>query len=44
MAKKFFKNGRDAENGEFVSIKKAQSNPKKYIIESIPKKGYGVTK
>ena len=41
---KTFKVGRDPENGELVSVKKAQSNPRKYIIESMPKKGYGDTR
>ena len=41
---KTFKIGRDPETGELVTVMKAESNPKKYIIERMPKKGYGDTK
>ncbi len=44
MSIKTFKVGRDPETGELVTVKKAQGNPKKYIVESMPKKGYGDTK
>lgn len=41
---KTFKIGRDPVTGELISIKKAESNPKKYIIERMPKRGRGDTK
>lgn len=40
-----FKLGRDTRTGEFVSVEKARDgNPERYVIEHIPKAGYGDTK
>ncbi len=44
MTKKTFPIGRDAETGILVPVKKAKSNPKRYIVESMPKRGRGDTK
>lgn len=41
---KTFKVGRDPETGRLIPVKRALGNPKKYIVESMPKKGYGDTK
>lgn len=43
MAKesKSFKLGRDARTGEFVPVTKARSNPDRYVVEHVPKSGYG---
>jgi hypothetical protein len=40
---KAFKLGRDARTGEFVTVKKARNNPDRYIVEHVPKAGYGDT-
>lgn len=44
MSKKTFKVGRDPETGKLVPVDRARKYPKKYIVESMPKKGYGDTK
>lgn len=36
-----FKLGRDARTGEFVTVQKARNNPDRYIVEHVPKPGYG---
>lgn len=41
---KVFKVGRDPKDGKLVPVKKALANPKKYIVESMPKKGHGDVK
>lgn len=38
---KSFKLGRDAKTGQFVPIQKARSNPSRYVVEHVPKAGYG---
>lgn len=38
---KSFKLGRDARTGEFVPVQKARSNPDRYVVEHVPKAGYG---
>lgn len=38
---KAFKLGRDARTGEFVSVDRARSNPDRYVVEHIPKSGFG---
>lgn len=38
---KAFKLGRDARTGEFVPVAKAKSNPDRYVVEHVPKAGYG---
>lgn len=38
---KSFKLGRDVKTGEFVTVEKARSNPDRYEVEHVPKKGYG---
>ena len=45
MAKqsKTFKLGRNAETGEFMSVKDAQKDPKHTVVERIPKPGHGDT-
>lgn len=40
---KAFKLGRDARTGEFVPVDKARNNPDRYVIEHVPKPGYGDT-
>lgn len=35
--------GRDPKSGELVSVAKAKRYPEKYIVESMPKSGYGDT-
>lgn len=40
---KAFKLGRDARTGEFVTVEKARNNPDRYIVEHVPKAGYGDT-
>jgi hypothetical protein len=39
-----FKLGRDAKTGRFVSIEKAKKSPERYVVEHIPKSGYGDVK
>jgi hypothetical protein len=43
MAKsKSFKIGRDTKTGELVSVEKARSgSPERYVIEHMPKPGFG---
>ncbi len=36
--------GRDAETGEFTSVKEAREHPKTHVVERVPKPGYGDTK
>ncbi|MFA6393214.1 MAG: hypothetical protein WCW54_03975 [Candidatus Paceibacterota bacterium] len=38
---KSFKLGRDAKTGEFVPVEKAKKNPDRYVVEHVPKAGYG---
>lgn len=38
---KAFKLGRDARTGEFVPVEKARRDPDRYVVEHVPKKGYG---
>ena len=40
---KAFKLGRNAKTGEFVPVEKARNNPDRYVVEHIPKAGYGDT-
>ena len=40
---KAFKIGRDAKTGKLVPVDKARNNPDRYIVEHMPKKGYGDT-
>ena len=40
---KAFKLGRNARTGEFVPVEKARNNPDRYVVEHIPKAGYGDT-
>ena len=40
---KAFKLGRDARTGEFVPVEKARNNPDRYVVEHVPKPGYGDT-
>ncbi len=40
---KTFNVGRDPETGILVSVEMAKKFPKKYIIENMPKTGYGDT-
>lgn len=42
--RKTFDAGRDAETGQFVSVKEAASRPKETTVERIPKRGHGDTK
>ena len=36
--------GRDADNGQFTTVKEARDNPKTHVVERVPKPGYGDTK
>ena len=36
--------GRDAETGEFTTVKEARKNSKTHVVERVPKPGYGDTK
>ena len=36
--------GRDAETGEFTTVKEAREHPKTHVVERVPKPGYGDTK
>jgi hypothetical protein len=36
--------GRNAGNGRFATVEKAREHPKTYIVERVPKPGYGDTK
>lgn len=38
---KAFKLGRDARTGEFVPVEKVRQNPDRYVVEHVPKAGYG---
>lgn len=40
---KTFPVGRDPKTGELVKVEKAKRYPNKYIVESMPKAGYGDT-
>lgn len=40
---KTFPVGRDPKTGELVKVDKAKRYPDKYIVESMPKSGYGDT-
>lgn len=44
MVKKTFPVGRNPVTGRLVTVKVAQNNPEKYIVESMPKKGRGDVK
>jgi hypothetical protein len=45
MAKsKSFKEGRSAKTGKFASVEVARKNPDKYVVEHVPKPGYGTEK
>jgi hypothetical protein len=39
MAKKTFKIGRDAKNGQFITVKKAQQRKNTSVVETIKKRG-----
>jgi len=41
---KTFLLGRDAETGEFTTVKEARQSPKDHTVERVPKSGYGDTK
>ncbi|MDP2629832.1 MAG: hypothetical protein Q8P56_00315 [Candidatus Uhrbacteria bacterium] len=41
---KSFKIGRDADTGELVSVSVARRDPKHYVVEHMPKRGYGTEK
>jgi hypothetical protein len=36
--------GRDARTGEFTTVEKARRYPDRFIVERVPKPGYGDTK
>lgn len=36
--------GRNAETGRFATVKTAREHPKTYVVERVPKPGYGDTK
>lgn len=36
--------GRDADTGEFTTVKQAKDHPKTHVVERVPKPGYGDTK
>jgi len=38
-----FKLGRDARTGEFVPVEKARNNPDRFVVEHVPKRGFGDT-
>lgn len=42
--RKTFDAGRDAETGQFISVREAENRPKETMIERIPKRGHGDTK
>jgi hypothetical protein len=33
--------GRNAETGEFTTVREARRNPNDYVVERVPKSGYG---
>lgn len=33
--------GRDAETGEFTTVKEAREHPTNHVVERVPKPGYG---
>jgi hypothetical protein len=38
---KSFKEGRNAKTGHFAPVDVARRNPEKYVVEHVPKVGYG---
>ncbi|WAJ28375.1 hypothetical protein [Antarcticirhabdus aurantiaca] len=42
--RKTFDVGRDSENGQFITVKEAESRPKETTVERVPKRGHGDTK
>lgn len=36
--------GRDAETGEFTTVKEAREKPRTHVVERVPKPGHGDTK
>ena len=36
--------GRDAESGQFTTVKEAKDHPRTHVVERVPKPGYGDTK
>ena len=36
--------GRDADTGQFTTVKEAKDHPKTHVVERVPKPGYGDTK
>ena len=36
--------GRDADTGQFTTVKVAKDHPKTHVVERVPKPGYGDTK
>ncbi|MCA1365903.1 hypothetical protein I6F15_00570 [Bradyrhizobium sp. BRP14] len=44
MGRKTFDIGRDSGNGQFITIKEAESRPKETTVERVPKPGFGDTK
>jgi hypothetical protein len=36
--------GRDADSGQFTTVKEAKDHPKTHVVERVPKPGYGDTK
>lgn len=36
--------GRDAETGQFTTVKEAKDHPRTHVVERVPKPGYGDTK
>lgn len=36
--------GRDADSGQFTTVKEAREHPKTHVVERVPKPGYGDTK
>ncbi len=40
---KAFRLGRNARTGEFAPVEKARNDPDHYIVENVPKPGYGDT-
>ncbi len=35
--------GRDADTGQFTTVKEAKDHPKTHVVERVPKPGYGDT-
>lgn len=40
---KTHREGRNAETGEFTSVKEAQQHPKTHVVERVPNPGHGDT-